>query len=151
MIRISYTAKRALSGHAVGDLVTLTFSAAEIAARRVLVRDVQKTLSGRRETLLHNGTRAWDITTGPMETTTLDGLEEFLTAVEDGSAFEFEVFYTVGSPASDPDSAETRLRTVPTLQCVLGSDQYSLARVINYSNGGEGDPYQVSFTVEEAP
>jgi hypothetical protein len=107
MIRISYTAKRALSGHAVGDLVTLTFSAAEINHSRRLVRDVQKTLSGRRETLLHNGTRAWDITTGPLETTTLDSVEEFLTAVEDGSAFEFEVFYTVGSPASDPHAGSS--------------------------------------------
>ena len=151
MIRISYTAKRALNGHAVGDTVTLTFSAAEpLAPSRRVVRDMQKSLGGRRETLLHHSLRVWDITTEPMQGSTLDALEEFLTAVEDGAQFDFEPYWTYGAEPADTDSTETRLRTTPTVRAVLDSEQYSPALLVSNGNGGADDWYQVRFTVEEA-
>jgi hypothetical protein len=149
MIRIQYTATRALSGHAIGDTVTLTFSAAEMTPTRKVTRDVQKTLSGRRETLHHNGLRSWIITTEPLGTTTLDAFEEFMTAVETGATFEFEPFYST-EPAS-PNTAENRLRATPTINCVMDSESYSLARLIGDGTGGQSDWYQVTFTVEEVP
>ena len=150
MIRIVFTATRALDSHAVGDDVTITFSAAELTPGRQLTRDVQKSLSGRRETLLHNGLRTWTVTTEPMEGTTLDSFEEFIQAVEDGSQFDFEPWFVVGSPGSDYSATETRLRASPTVRCVLSSDSYNIAQLIGYGNGGKDDPYQVTFTVEEA-
>lgn len=150
MIRIAFTAKRAIHSHAVGDTVTLTLSAAEMTPSRRVVRDTQKSLSGRRETLYHNGTRTWSVTTEPMSSTTLDQFEEFLTAVEDGSQFDFEPWYAGGSPGAT-DSAENRLRTVPTVRCVLGGEGYDLSRLIGDGTGGALDWYQVTFSVEEAP
>lgn len=149
MIRVAFTAKRALSGHAAGDTVTLTFSVADLTQSRSVVRDTQRTLSGKRETLYHNGTRSWQVTTEPMTSTTLDALEEFLTAVEDGTPFDFEPYYST-SPASY-SSTENRLRLSPTVRCVLGSDQYSLTRFMGDGTGGKSDWYQVSFSVEETP
>jgi hypothetical protein len=151
MIRIQFTAKRALAGHAAGATVTLTFSAAELTPGRKLVRDVQKSLSGKRETLLHNALRTWNITTEPLEGSKLDALEEFLTAVEDGSAFDFEPWWMYGADPSDIDQDENRLRASPTVRAVLGSEQYDISRLVGYGNGGQDDPYQVTFTVEEVP
>ena len=151
MIRIKYIAKRALNGHAIGDPVTLTFSAVEpMAPGRRVTRDTQKSLSGRRETLLHNAVRVWNITTEPMSLARLDALEEFLQAVEDGSQFDFEPFWTYGAAPAATNSAETRLRTAPTVRCVLGSEQYDLQHFVGHQNGGADDEWQVSFTVEEA-
>jgi hypothetical protein len=151
MIRIVYTATRALNSHAVGDDVTLIFSAAEpLVQSRRLTRDTQKSLGNRRETLLHNAHRVWTVTTGPVQTTTLDAIEEFLQAVEDGSQFDFEPFYVEpGSPETNPDSAETRLRLTPVVRCVLGSEQYDLSSVASNGTGGQDDWYQVTFVVEE--
>lgn len=152
MIRIVFTATRALAGHAIGDQVTLTFSAAEpLTAGRKVVRDVQKSLSGRRETLLHNGLREWDITTEPVQGDKLDLIEEFLQAVEDGSTFEFQPYWTFGADGADLDTSETRLRSAPSVSCVLVSDQYDLSLLIGNGNGGADDWYQLRFTVGEAP
>ena len=152
MIRITYTATRAINGHQIGDPITVKFSAAEMTPSRKVTREVQKTLSGYRETILHNALRSWTITAQPMETTTLDALEEFLQAAESGVAFEFEPYYVEpGSPVATPNSAETRLRLAPVVNCTLASEGYDLARLIGNGNGGRDDWYQVTFTVEEVP
>lgn len=150
MIRIAFTAKRAIHSHAVGDTVTIAVSAAEMTQSRRTVRDTQKSLSGKRETLYHNGTRAWTVTTEPMQTTTLDKFEEFLTACEDGSSFDFEPYWAGGSPGAT-NSAEIRLRLAPTVRCVLGNEGYDLQRLIGDGTGGASDWYQLTFTAEEAP
>lgn len=150
MIRISYIAKRALVGHAIGDAVTLTFSPAEMTPGRKVTRDVQRSLSGKRETLYHNALRNWSITTEPLSLGQLDALEEFLTAVEDGSEFDFEPWWVYGA-APSPTSTENRLRIAPTVRCVLDSEGYNPARLIGNGNGGADDWYQVSFVVEEVP
>jgi hypothetical protein len=151
MIRISYVAKRALNGHAIGDPVTLTFSVSDMTPGRKVTRDVQKSLSGRRETLYHNGLRTWSLTTEPVALSTLDALEEFLTAVEDGSEFDFEPWWVYGAAAAAADAAENRLRPASTVRAVLDSEGYSVARLIGHGNGGQDDWYQVSFVVEEVP
>ncbi len=151
MIRIQYIAKRALAGHSVGASVRLTFSAAELTPGRKLVRDVQKSLSGKRETLLHNALRTWSVTTEPLSLTTLDAVEEFLTAVEDGSSFDFEPWWQVGAEPTATSTTENRLRASPTVRAVLGSEQYDIARIAGHGNGGADDWYQVTFTVEEVP
>lgn len=151
MIRIHFTAKRALVGHAIGDQVTLTFSAVEpLVASRKVTREVQKSLSGRRETLLYNGLREWDVTTEPVQGAKLDLIEEFLQAVEDGTSFEFEPYWSYGAEAADQSASETRLRTSPTVSCVLVSEQYDLAHFAGNGNGGADDWYQVRFTVGES-
>jgi hypothetical protein len=151
MIRIRYTATRALAGHAIGDLVTLIFSPADLMPGRRLTRDVQKSLSGRRETLLHTATRNWTITTEPLALDSLDAVEEFLQAVEDGSQFDFEPWWQYGADPANTDATETRLRTAPTVRCVLASESYEPARLVGNGNGGADDWYQVSFQVEEVP
>lgn len=151
MIRISFTATRALAGHAIGDPVTLTFSAVEpMAPRYTITRDVQKSLSGKRETLLHNGLREWDILTEPLQGAKLDLVEEFLQAVADGSTFEFEPYWIYGADAGDQNTAETRLRTAPAVSAVLVSESYDLVQFASNSNGGADDWMQVRFTVGEA-
>lgn len=151
MIRIEFTAKRALNGHAIGEPVTLTFSVAEMTPGRRVTRDTQKTLSGKRETLLHNGLRAWAILTEPFATTKLDAFEEFLTAVEDGSEFEFEPWWMYGAAPADESASENRTRTTPTIRCVMASEGYDLMRIAGNGNGGADDWYQVSFQIEEVP
>jgi len=151
MIRISFTAKRALAGHAADDFVTLTFSAAEpLVPSYKIRRDVQRSLSNRRETLLHSTYRSWSITTEPVQGAKLDLIEEFLQAVADGSTFDFEPYWMVGADPADADAAETRLRTAPSVTAVLESEQYDLTLVIGNGNGGADDWYSVSFVVEEA-
>lgn len=151
MIRISYTATRALNGHDIGDPVTLTFSAVEpLTPGRRLTRDTQKSLGNRRETLLHSAYRTWSITTEPLSGSRLDALEEFLQAVEDGSTFEFEPYWIYGAAPAAQSATETRLRLSKSLTCVLGSDQYDLQLLIgDGKSGGLEDEYQVTFTVEE--
>lgn len=149
MIRISFVAKRAINGHAADDSVTLTFSVAEMTPGRKVVRDVQKSLSGKRETLHHHGIRTWSITTEPLSESRLDAFEEFLTAVEDGSEFDFEPWWTPGAYAALTSATENRLRIAPTVRCVLDSEGYSLARLIGHGNGGADDWYQVTFQIEE--
>jgi hypothetical protein len=152
VIRIAYTATRALAGHAVGDTVTLYFSAQEpLTASRKMTRDTQKSLSGRRETLLHNALRSWNITTEPLQGPKLDALEEFLQAVDDGSTFEFEPYWIYGADSASQDAAETRLRQTGSIDAVLGSEQYDLQLVASNGNGGQDDWYAVTFTVEESP
>jgi hypothetical protein len=151
MIRISYVAKRALDGHAIGDTVTLTFSVAEMTPGRKVTRDVQKSLSGKRETMYHSGVRTWSLTTEPVALAKLDAIEEFLTAVEDGSEFDFEPWWTYGAAPADAVSTENRLRAAPTVRVVLDSEGYNPARLIGHGNGGSDDWYQVSFVVEEVP
>jgi hypothetical protein len=151
MIRIQFTAKRALNGHAIGAPVALVLSVADMTPGRKLTRDVQKSLSGRRETLLHNALRTWNITTEPLAVSTLDAFEEFLTAVEDGSVFTFEPWHSYGAEAAELATAETRLRTVGAVRAVLADEQYSIARLVGHGNGGADDWYQVTFTVDEVP
>ena len=151
MIRISYVATRALDGHAVGENVTLSFSAAEMSPGRKLTRDTQKTLSGKRETLLHNALRTWSITTEPFAEYRLDAFEEFIQAVEDGTVFDFEPWWTPGAYPASTSATETRLRTAQTVRCVLDSESYDLMRLIGHGEGGANDWYQVSFQLEEVP
>lgn len=152
MIRIEYIATRALDGHAIGDPVTLTFSAAAPLVPGVrIVRDQQKSMSNKRETALHNIYRVWNITTEPLSGSRLDELEEFLQAVADGSSFEFEPFWTYGADAADQDAAETRLRKSGSVSCTLASEQYDLTLFIgDGESGGLNDEWQVSFSVEES-
>ena len=112
---------------------------------------MQTSLSGRRETLLHHALRTWSITTEPVAETRLDALEEFFTAVEDGSVFDFEPWWMPGAEAAATSTSETRQRVAPTVRCVMVSESYDLVRLIGNGNGGADDWYQVSFQIEEVP
>lgn len=152
MIRVTFTAERNMTGsHVSGESVVLNFSAAELTPGRKVTRDVQRSLSGKRETLLHNAVRTWSVTTEPLAAETLDAMEEFLASVEDGQSFSFEPWRYESGPSLDLDFLTPRLRVAEAITCALESDNYSLTRLIGDGTGGADDWYQVSFTVEESP
>ncbi len=68
MIKVEFLAKRNLTDtHAVGDAVTLTFSAQEpLTPTRKVSRSVQTSLSGARETIYNTGVWSFDIITAPV-------------------------------------------------------------------------------------
>jgi hypothetical protein len=153
MIRVRFNAARSLTGnHAVGDEVTIEFSAAQpLTPGREVSRDVQKALGGARETLHHYGARTWSITTEPLAGAELSYLFEFLDSVEGGEQFAFEPWsYDLG-PSLDLDFTTARYRIGEEINAFLSSEGYSLTLVAAEGTGGADDSYQVSFTVVEVP
>jgi hypothetical protein len=149
MITVEFTAKRNLTGaHAVGDSVTLSFSAQEpFTPTRNVSRTVQTSLSGARETIYNNGLWSFDVTTEPVSGATLETLLEFLQSVEDGETFDFSPWEM---PGGNPDPLPSRWVGQP-LNCQLDSDSFSLQPIANQGTGGSEDWYVASFTVIESP
>ena len=153
MIRVTFTASRSLTGiHEAGDTVVLEFSAAEpLILGREVSRDVQKSMSGARETLHHYGLRTWSVTTGPLSGASLEAVMEFVDSVEDGSTFDFEPWRYETGPSLDLDFTTGRFRVAEEIPCYLSSEGYSLNMLVSEGTGGADDWYQLSFTVIEAP
>ena len=149
MIKVEFTAARNLTGtHAVGDSVTLTFSAQEpLTPTRKVSRTVQASLSGARETIYNTGVWSFDITTEPVSGATLETLLEFLMSVEDGSPFSF---YPWEMPSGNPSPLTGRWVGRP-LTCQLDTESYSLTLLASEGTGGSADWYVVQFTVIETP
>jgi hypothetical protein len=152
MIRVQFTAARDLAGtHADGDPVTLSFSASELSPGREIVRDVQKSLSGKTETLLHNTLRTWSVTTGPLDGVALDAMLEFLASTEGGESFAFEPWRYETGPSLDLDFTVPRLRIAEATTVQMTTEGYTLSRLIGVGTGGADDYYSVNFAVKEAP
>lgn len=154
MIRIQFTAAREMTGgHLTGDTVTLSFSAAELTPGREVKRSAQIAIGGRRETLLMNTTRTWSVSSGPLEASTIDTMQEFLASVEGGESFTFEPWRYETGPSLDFDFLTPRLRIAEAVPCVLDTESWQLQRIADSANGtgGADDTYQVSFTVREIP
>lgn len=149
MIKVDFIAKRNLTGsHAVGDSVTLTFSAQEpMTPTRKVSRTVQTALSGARETIYNHAMWSFDITTEPVSQTTLETLLEFLMSVEDGEPFSF---YPWEKPAGNPSPLPDRWVGQP-LTCQLDSESISISPLVTAGTGGSEDWYTASFTVIETP
>ena len=149
MIKVEFTAKRNLTGtHAVGDTVTLTFSAQEpLTPTRKVTRSVQTALGGARETLYSSAAWSFDIITEPVASATLETLLEFLMSVEDGEPF---AFYPWEMPAGNPSPLPDRWVGQP-LTCQLDSDSFSLTLLASQGTGGSADWYTAQFTVIETP
>jgi hypothetical protein len=149
MIKVEFLAKRNLTGtHAVGDSVTLTFSAQEpLTPTRKVSRSVQTSLSGARETIYNTGVWSFDIITAPVAGTTLETLLEFLMSTEGGEPF---TFYPWEMPAGNPSPLPDRWVGQP-LTCQLDSESVSLSLLASQGTGGSEDWYTVQFTVIETP
>jgi hypothetical protein len=149
MIRVDFTAKRNLTGtHAVGDSVTLTFSAQEpLTPSRKVSRTVQTALSGARETIYNTAVWSFAVISEPVSGDTLEALLEFLMSVEDGEPFSFYPWeMATGNPSPLPD----RWVGQP-LTCQLDSDSFSLDLLASQGTGGSEDWYTVQFTAIETP
>jgi len=149
MIKVEFIAKRNLTGsHAVGDSVTLTFSAQEpLTPSRKVSRSVQTSLSGARETIYNTGVWSFDVITEPVSGDTLETLLEFLMSVEDGEPFSF---YPWEIPGGNPSPLPDRWVGQP-LVAQLDSDGYSLNLLASQGTGGYADWYTAQFAVIETP
>lgn len=150
MIRIQYTASRELTGYGTaGDIVTWSFSPADLTPGRDVTRVIQKAIGGRRETLLHNAVRTWSVVTEPLSGRTVDAAIEFMASVEGGETFSFEPWRHENGPSLDLDLVTPRLRMAEAVQCVLDVESWQLQRLLGVGTGGADDYYQLSFRVIE--
>lgn len=151
MLRIAFTAARSLTGaHAAGDSVELVVSAEAVPMKRRVSRNVQTSMSGKRETIYLDGRRAWTVTVPAFTPQQCDQIEEFLDSCESGEAFTFEPYHVADGASLDLDFVAQRFRVAEVLSAKLDSDGYDKAVLGQVGTGGADDFYQYSFTVLEA-
>lgn len=152
MLRIRFTAARSLTGaHVAGDEVELLVSAEAVPMRRKVSRSVQESMSGKRETILLHGRRAWSVTVPLTSPQIGDQVREFLDSCEGGEAFLFEPYYVAAGASLDLDFVSQRFRVAEVLSgAKLESEGYDESVLGQVGTGGADDYYAVNFTVIEA-
>lgn len=152
MLRIRFDAARSLTGmHAAGDEVELLLSAEAVPVRRKVSRNVQESMSGKRETTHLFGRRSWAVTV-PLTTPQLgEQIKEFLDSCEAGESFLFEPYYVAAGVSLDLDFVAQRFRVAEVISgAKLESEGYDEQVLGQVGTGGADDYYSVNFTVIEA-
>jgi len=151
MLRIRFTAARSLTGaHIAGDLIDLQCSAEAVPVRRQVSRSVQKTMSGRRETIYLDGRRAWSVSIPLTSPQLTEQVREWLESCESGEAFLFEPYAAEAGASLDLDFVAQRFRVAEALNAKLDSEGYEEQVLGQVGTGGADDYYQVNVTVVEA-
>lgn len=151
MLRIRFTAARSLTGdHVAGDEVELVVAAEAVPTRRKVSRNVQESMSGKRETTHLYGRRAWSVSVPLFTPQIKEQLREFLDSCEGGEAFLFEPYYVATEASLDLDFVAKRFRVAEIVSgAKLESEGYDEGVLGQVGTGGADDYYSINFTVIE--
>lgn len=152
MLRIRFDAARSLTGvHAVGEEIELLLSAEAVPVRRKVSRNVQESMSGKRETTYLYGRRAWAVSIPLTSPQLADQVKEWLDSCEAGESFLFEPYYVVAGASLDLDFVAQRFRVAEVISgAKLESEGYDEQVLGQVGTGGADDYYSVNVTVIEA-
>lgn len=130
MIEVTYFAKRSLkSGITAGDEVTLEFNATQMSPSVSVDKDMSKSLSGVKQSTLHNYLNVWNITGYRTDGIDYEDWNQFLNSVIGGEIFTL----------TDYDSEQEF--------AVVMTSGYSKQRITNFQQ----NDFQYTFTCEEQP
>lgn len=101
MTTFIYTATDSVqSHHALGQTYQVEFDTQSAPPKRSIMREVQRSLSGKQETIKHYGEKSWSIKFAPIPGHRLPELEELLDSIEDGQTLSVYLFGNEPAPRS---------------------------------------------------
>lgn len=133
MGKITFNAKRSLlSGHSIGQLITLEIDFTEAVRSRAVRKNVHRASGGATETIYTGADTQWSFTIGPFETARKLEVAEFMDSTAEGEMFRVW-------PYGEEDSPDLVLDILRT------SDGYTISRVLTGTTRAQ-DLHAVAFS-----
>lgn len=135
MTAITYTAKRALMpGHSIDTVYIFDLPCQQMDLSGGPSKELQQSLSGRREALRFHRETFYDVTPRPLNGNALLQLIEFLQSCESEETFTWEPYGSVAVPGT-------------TYSATLDGSQLSQQRFQPRGQGGANDNFVIPFRV----